>query len=96
MIRPDHYIAARGRTFDANTILNAIAVSLGKGSPSRTNQSYDPFNKYRNDHKYKKLIEAHKGLSKTESELLNSKLILMLMDKVSEKDLMETLATIKK
>ncbi len=94
LIRPDHYIAARGREFNAGKILNDIEVSLGKMKASEKNEIPDLFSKYRNDDKYKKLIEAHKNLTKPESEFLNSKLILMLMDKVSEEDLTQILEAV--
>ena len=36
--------------------------------------------------RYIQLIDTHKGLSKSESERLNSKLILMLMEKVNQEE----------
>jgi len=56
LIRPDHYIAARGRTFVESDILKAIEVSLGKEKASAKNKIPDLFSKYRMDNKYKKHI----------------------------------------
>jgi len=94
LIRPDHHIAARGRKYDEILIQNAIQKSLGKIMTEPTNTP-DLFQKYANDEKYKSLIEAHKGLNKSDSELLNSKLILMLIDKVNQEELEDILKSIK-
>ena len=88
LIRPDHYIAARGRTLNSENIQKAIHKSIGLSSlESPSVLVKDLFTKYKNDDKYKLIIDAHKGLKKNESELLNSKLILLLMEKVSGDDL---------
>jgi len=47
----------------------------------------DHFTKYKNDEKYKVLIDAHKGLNKSESDSLNHQLILLMMDSFSEEEL---------
>lgn len=87
LIRPDHHIAARGRMFNEANIKNAIFKSMGQADEKEKKNVADLFTKYKNDDKYKLLIDTHKGLSKTESAFLNSKLILLLMDKVSREDL---------
>lgn len=94
LLRPDHHIAARGRTFDPQHIVTALDKSLGMVTDDAQPTTLDLFSKYDNDHKYKMLVDAHKNLSKSESEFLNSKLILMLMDKVPEEELQATLASI--
>jgi hypothetical protein len=68
---------------------------LGRAKNIEKTNTPDLFQKYANDEKYKNLIEAHKGLSKSDSELLNNKLILMLMDKVSQEELEDILKSIK-
>ena len=96
LIRPDHHIAARGRKFDVDIIQNAMDVSLGKKEAWNKNATPDLFSKYRNDDKYKKLIEAHKGLSKTESDLLNHKLMLLLLEEIDVEKLAVLVAEVRK
>ena len=98
LIRPDHHIAARGRTFKVDLIQKALFKSLGKSDEleSQKNEVKDHFTKYQNDEKYKLLIEAHKGLTKEESEVLNSKLILLFMEKVEKEDLKKVIADASK
>ena len=95
LIRPDHHIAARGRTLNDSHIISALDRSLGRANETVGRTTSDLYNKYDNDNKYSKLIDAHKNLTKAESEFLNSKLILLLMDKVSEEELKSTLASIR-
>lgn len=87
LIRPDHHIAARGKGFDKKRIEQAMEKALGKASDSR-DEGEDSFKRYAHDQSYKLLLEAHKGLSKAESDALNAKLILLMMEKV---DLAEVL-----
>ncbi|MEM7373668.1 MAG: FAD-dependent monooxygenase [Bacteroidota bacterium] len=95
LIRPDHHIAARGRCFydehnRANFVL-AFERVLGKGLDSPRKIFNEHLGKYLPDHKYKLLVDAHKGLTKKESERLNSKLILMLLEKVTFRELETTI-----
>ena len=88
LIRPDHHIAARGRIFEEELIKEALLKSLGGGENETASvKSIDLYNKYQNDQKYKMLIDAHLGLSKEQSEILNSKLLLLLLEKLSEEEL---------
>ncbi len=97
LIRPDHHIIARGRTVDTKTITSAFQRALGEKQNQTIIESIpDLFTKYKNDDKYKQLIDAHKGLNKSESELLNSKLLLLFLEKISEVELKDILATAKK
>ena len=104
LFRPDHHISARGRNIEVSLIEEAIQTSI-KFPQSKKLKTHnnglangeivqDLFTKYSNDDKYKMLIDAHKGLDKTASEFLNSQLILLMMDKVSEKDLTKMLQEI--
>ena len=96
LIRPDHHIIARGRIAETNAITNAFLKSIGQSQDQPAPELIpDLFTKYKNDDKYKRLIDAHKGLEKSESEVLNSKLILLLMEKTSTQDLANILATAK-
>ncbi len=84
LIRPDHYIAGRGRQPAEEHMLDTIQKSLGHQISSHSDRTAtDVFSMYWNDDKYKLLIDAHKHLSKAESELFNNKLILMMMKDVS-------------
>ena len=94
LFRPDHHIAARERAFDQEVINQAIKKSIRQSDGTiSTVTEKDPFPKYQNDHKYHYLIEAHKGLSKEESEILNSKLILLSMGKMSEEEWRKLICT---
>ena len=97
LFRPDHHIAARGRSISPEFIEQAISIAIGEQPIAVSNNgnfTRDLFSKYSNDEKYKQLIEAHKNLSKTDSEFLNTKLILLMMDKVSVTDLNKILQEI--
>lgn len=92
LLRPDQHIAARGRQIEVAAIQKALQASLRKSeetAPARTVPEL--FSKYQNDEKYKMLIDAHKDHSASESELLNRKLILMLIEKVSREEFEEIL-----
>jgi len=95
LIRPDHYIGARGRKFDPVIIQRALDVALNKLSRSYKGPSKDVFDKYRNDYKYRKLIDAHKNLTKSESQTLNIKLILLLLEKINENELTSILEQVE-
>lgn len=86
LIRPDHHITARGSLTDGeDNIEKAIQKCIGTNpSTTHTTPVIDTYSKYKNDDKYKLLIDAHKGLDKSESEILNSKLILMMMESIDE------------
>ena len=86
LIRPDHYIAARGRTLDASAIRQALQKAVGGGSSSGPPAETDDHSTlHQRDEFYKMLIEAHAGLPKEESDRLNARLILTLMDEVRDK-----------
>ena len=96
LFRPDHHIVVRGRQFSEAIIQNAFAKALTKITAKvNGNSTPDLFSKYPNDDKYKILIDAHKNLSKDESEILNSKLILLLMNKVNQEELTEIINEIE-
>lgn len=95
LIRPDHHIAARGRVFEEEVIKKALLRCLGQGEKNADpKQKTSIINQYQNDHKYKMLIDTHKGLKKQQSEFLNSKLILLLMEEVSEERWMQMIAEV--
>ena len=97
LVRPDHHVVARGRVADTNAISHALLKSIGKSkSQSSEDRVPDLFTKYKNDDKYKQLINAHIGLEKSESEFLNSKLLVLMMEKISDQDLENIIATAKK
>lgn len=91
LIRPDHYIAARGRSFDKHAILTAIENALHLNPVMHMRWVEDNAPKYAFDEVYKKLIDLHKGRSKTESDQLNAKLILALMAEVGDKQKLKKL-----
>ncbi len=96
LIRPDHYIIARGRVFDHHVIDYALKRSMGESQSQLSSEPViDLFAQYNNDYKYKQLIEAHEGLEKAESEILNSKLLLLMMEKIDDQDLAEMIASAK-
>ncbi len=83
LVRPDHYIAARGRDFASNDIETALLRAFGQvDAPGSNPPTTAPFTRYPQDQRYKMLLEAHQGLSKEESEMLNAKLILLMMEEV--------------
>lgn len=89
LIRPDHHITARGSlTEGVDNIKKAMLKCIGT-NPSKIHSKpvIDTYSKYNNDDKYKLLIDAHKGLDKSDSAVLNSKLILMMMESIEEEKL---------
>lgn len=82
LIRPDHYIANRGRTLDYDAINKGICKATHATSAIEKSNITDANPAYAKDDMYKALIEAHEGLSKEESDALNANLVLLLMDKV--------------
>ena len=85
LIRPDHHIAARGRQFDYEAIQEAIKTALGYYVASAESIP-EHFPKHSRDDFYHLLIKAHDGLSKEESDRLNAKLTLLLLDQVEDKE----------
>lgn len=85
LIRPDHHIAARGRKVDAEKIRTAYRRAIGRESSKPSELVLDNFTKYEQDEIYQLLLQAHAGLTKSESDELNAKLILLLLDKVGDK-----------
>lgn len=83
LIRPDHYIAARGNVIDETIILAALERSIQK-TPAISHEPFATSDKYGWDKNYRQLISAHKGKSKTESNALNIKLILGMMQYIKE------------
>ncbi|MEP5341923.1 MAG: FAD-dependent monooxygenase [Algibacter sp.] len=86
LIRPDHYIASRGKTVD----YGRINMSLDKATYNTENRSksniVDQNPQYQKDDMYKELIETHEGLSEEESHELNAKLVLLMMNQVDDID----------
>lgn len=85
LIRPDHYIAARGKSLDYVVINSAIAKATHTSEKVKKSSIQDANPPYAKDDMYKNLIEMHEGLSTEESHALNAKLVLLLMDTVSDK-----------
>lgn len=86
LIRPDHYLAARGKEINVKNILDAIERSIQKVIPNNKTTS-NVFDKYGKDINYRLLIEAHRGKTKTETEAFNLKLILGLMQHIDDPNL---------
>lgn len=93
LIRPDQHIAARDRSLSLEMILNAFNKSLGLSDEGPRTEVHDKYPAYPNDRKYNALIKAHTELSGSESNKLNKKLILQLMEKIDEEDFIEMLKT---
>ena len=92
LIRPDHYIAARGRRFydehEATFYEKAFSRAIGKEGLDTSEQIVKDLQpKYEKDGLYRKLIKAHEGLSKEESDKLNAQLILKMMNEMDGKRL---------
>ena len=90
LIRPDHYIAARGEVANEKIILAALERSIVPSHPTRIG-SLANTDKYAWDKNYRHLIAAHKGKNKTESNDLNIKLLLGLMQYVDDPKIFEQL-----
>ncbi|WP_212748444.1 FAD-dependent monooxygenase [Maribacter algarum] len=91
LIRPDHYIANRGRTLDYEAINMGICKATQATSAIEKSNITDANPAYAKDDMYKALIEAHEGLSKEESDALNANLVLLLMDTVQGKEKWNTI-----
>ncbi len=85
LLRPDHYIAARGRAIDYKNINNAICKASYTSNDTTKSAIVDINPAYAKDDMYKDLIESHEGLTTAESHALNTKLILLLMNTVDDK-----------
>ena len=86
LLRPDQYIAARGKILDSKHTQNALDTALGKKISSPTAFIEDKNPKYVYDKMYQQLIKAHEGLNETESHQLNARLILKLMQHCENND----------
>lgn len=96
LIRPDHYIAARGRNFNLNRIEGAVLKSVGQIISKETTEKVpDKFRPFRNDEKYNALIDAHEGLNSEDSNDLNIKILLLLLEKVDAKHIHDVIDKIK-
>ena len=85
LIRPDQHIVARWSEYDAARVRMAVATALGKH-----NEHPNPDPKYPNgDDFYEKLLNAHEGLSKEQSDALNARLILVLSNHIGDMDILE-------
>ncbi len=83
LIRPDHYIAARGRSLNKIEIRQAFEKAIGNGEATdNLSKVKDHFVKYEKDKMYEMLIEAHSGLSKEESDQMNARLIVLMLEKM--------------
>ena len=86
LLRPDHYIAARGRKLNRDSILKAYMKATGNSSkPDNIQVVEDNFKDFDKDEMYQMLIKAHQGLSRAESDQLNANLILLMMERVKDK-----------
>ena len=91
LIRPDHYIAARGKNIDYKTINDAVLSATGSALNTAKTSIIDKNPLYEKDDMYKDLIEAHEGLSKQESDELNAKLVLLLLNEINDKSVWKNL-----
>lgn len=81
LFRPDQHIAARGRSVNIGEIINAFKKCVGQSNSENGGEIVDQNPTY-NDQNYNALIKAHADLSEEESEKLNKKLILQMLNKV--------------
>ncbi|WP_303318284.1 FAD-dependent monooxygenase [Flavivirga abyssicola] len=84
LLRPDHYIASRGKVLDNKRIKNAILKATNNSEDHSKSNIKDMNPQHLKDDMYKALIESHEGLTEEESHKLNAKLILLLMDKTED------------
>lgn len=84
LLRPDHYIAARGKSLNNEKIQDTLvtAIGLSKSNPANPIKDKNPLYIY--DDMYKELIKTHEGIEETESHKLNARLILKLMQKCQD------------
>lgn len=84
LLRPDHYIASRGKNLDVNRIKSGILKAANNSEDYSKPNIKDMNPQHQKDDMYKALIEVHEGLTEEESHKLNAKLILLLMDKIDD------------
>lgn len=84
LIRPDHYIAARGKKVNEKNINNALLKAANAMKNTKEANIKDKTPLYVRDEMYKILIKSHTGLTEEESVKMNAKLILLLMDKIDD------------
>ncbi|WP_109852479.1 FAD-dependent monooxygenase [Aquimarina sp. AU58] len=84
LIRPDHYIAARGKKANEKNINNALLKATNAMKNTKETNIKDKTPLYVRDEMYKILIKSHTGLTEEESVKMNAKLILLLMDKIDD------------
>ena len=82
LIRPDHYVASRGKIINYERINNSIHKATYNLEDRSKSNIIDQNPQYQKDDMYKELIQAHEGLSEEESHVLNSKLILLMMNQI--------------
>ena len=86
LFRPDQHIAARGRAFSTERMRAALDRAIGRGDAEPAGiEDLSP--DYPDDERFNRLIKAHEGLSRTESDALNARLILMLLEEAGEEKL---------
>lgn len=86
LIRPDHYVAARGKNLEKNSIEKALLKSIDKMNEVKKTSIDDKNPLYVKDDMYKILLKEHEGLTEEQSVKMNAKLILLLMNKIDDKD----------
>ncbi|WP_074410291.1 FAD-dependent monooxygenase [Aquimarina megaterium] len=84
IIRPDHYIAARGKKVNKKNINIALLKATNAMKNTKETNIKDKNPLYLRDQMYKTLIKSHIGLTEEESVKMNAKLILLLMDKIDD------------
>lgn len=86
VLRPDHYIAARGKSLDYEKINKAMSKATHTSENLEKSNITDANPAYAKDDMYKELIASHEDLSEEESHAINAKIILLLMDKIEDKE----------
>lgn len=84
VIRPDHYIAARGKSLNYQRINNAIRKAIDKLNDNEPTAIIDKNAEHLKDEMYKLLIATHEGLREEESHALNARLVLFMMNEVQD------------
>jgi hypothetical protein len=85
LFRPDQYLCARFRAYDAETLAAARAARPGETAMTRLLTD----NRFANpDAAYTAIIDAHRGLGEAESGELNARLVLILANHIGDAEVL--------
>ncbi|WP_298486916.1 FAD-dependent monooxygenase [uncultured Maribacter sp.] len=85
LLRPDHYIGGRSKILDYSKINEIILKATQNSLDTSKSGISDKSPLHVKDEMYKSLIEAHEGLSTEDSNAMNARLILLLMQNINDK-----------